>query len=188
VDLDGPASGDGRTLPPGCALPFLILVWLVGLALTVDYVRLAVRAVRVAGWPEVPARVEAAELDDFSDGDGQSQRLHVRFRYEVGGRSFRSDTATVRQRTVLFNDDLFLTSSARNLATARTALRSAAPLPCRVNPADPSEAYLFAVSPREWVEPTLLCAIFGLLPLGTLWFWVRARISARGSATPSSSL
>ncbi len=44
--MPGPAERT-RPLPIGCLFPFLVVLWAFGLAMTVDYARLVVRAVRV---------------------------------------------------------------------------------------------------------------------------------------------
>jgi hypothetical protein len=179
MEPDEDADGVERSLPVGCILPFLLVLWLLGLALTVDWLRLVVRSVQVASWREIPARVEEAGVDDFSDGEGRSERLRVAFRYEVDGRTYHGALATPRQRAWLFPTEGLLRASQDHLRTARAALRAGTPLPCRVNPHDPSEAYLFSMSAAEWIEPTLLAIVLGVLPLAALVAWLRSR---RGGA------
>lgn len=172
------SSEEEQQLPMGCVYPFLAILWIVGLALTVEYVGLVVRSVRLLGYRETPAWIEDAEIVDHSDGDGRNERLRIAFRYEVDGRSHRSETATVRQRSLLFASDGFVTSSAAHLATARAALRSGATLPCLVDPRDPTRAYLFHLRPKDWLEPTILWLLFGVLPLAGPAAWLRRAIPA----------
>lgn len=90
-------------------------------------------------WPEVPARILAAELARDSDSDGGTTfRATARYQYTFAGQSFQGTRVGVGDGAD--NIGAFQKQAYQELASHRD---SGQPFRCYVNPAQPSQAVLY---------------------------------------------
>ena len=152
----------------------------VGAGLGAVTLRTLWRAGQMREWDEIPARVEACELEKHRGSKGDATySVSATYRYTVDGREHTGQR--VGLHTASDNFGSFQKQAYAMLEAART---SGGTVPCRVNPANPDEAILFW---RPRVELLLfqqmLALVFGgigMLLLSWLLFAGRGNILENG--------
>ncbi|MGE9269681.1 MAG: DUF3592 domain-containing protein, partial [Verrucomicrobiales bacterium] len=86
-------------------------------------------------WDEVPCEIERFEIVDEPEGDPPF-RVDLKFRYEVDGVRYEGDRLWLSGNEAEYFDEI-------REAEARIDREGKGPF-CRVNPADPHDAVLFA--------------------------------------------
>ena len=160
-----PATQTGANVGKGCAFVFGA-VWILGwstITLVFDGLLLfnACRQLAALSYPSAPAEITHSEAKD-SDGDGDSKRLEVKYKFSVAGREFTGDKRRYNE-------------TASNDGWAEKAAREEYPvgrkLPAYYNPRDPSDAVL---SPGVLGEDLFLAMFLTPFNLIMLASWIFA--------------
>jgi hypothetical protein len=116
-------------------------------------------------WIEVPAKIEKASLEETRGRKGRSKyKARATYTYEYEGRAFTSERVALNESSDNFGD--FQRRTASLLERHR---QSGKPLPCFVNPEDPSQAILFPQIRWEMISFfSAFAAVFGCVGLGML--------------------
>ncbi len=137
---------------PGCLAVFALPFLAVGLGVGGYAAFTAVRAFRARDWPRVPATLLDARLVTTPGSDTATRRVTARYTYTYLGRSHSGDRVGFHggaDNLGSYHERLF-----RRLDAAR---RAGEPVPCYVDPADPSRAVL---DPGLRVELLLFMGVF----------------------------
>ncbi len=148
ISSEAPSSGKRRWGPLGMAAFFSIFFFAgAGFGYMV-VIRPAMNVMDAKDWIAVPCTIERSGIESHSDDDGTTYSLDMRYRYEYGGRTYRSDRYW------------FTTGSSSNY-NARRAIVNAHPkgkqTTCYIDPDNPGQA----VIDRGWPVDMW----FGLIPL-----------------------
>lgn len=100
------------------------------------------------GWPQVPCVIESSEVESHDSDDGTTYSIEITYRYEVGGREYRSNRYSFIR---------FSSSGYRAKADVVAAHPPGSRAMCFVNPSDPTDAVLW----RGWAGAMW----FGLIPV-----------------------
>ena len=114
-----------------------------------------VRGLHAGTWPQVPARVLSASLEEHGDSDGSTYQAVATYEYEYLGRTHRG--ARVSLHGGSDNIGRFQQQAFAKLDAHR---RSGRPLPCYVNPENPDDAVLY---PHPRLEMLLFEGLFALV-------------------------
>lgn len=153
-----PSSPDGfddpvakRTSPAkaaGCAVAFFSVFLLAGLAFSAFFAWPLLRVFESRSWSRVPCEVLESGVATHPGEDNDTYSVEVLYRYEVGGREYRSDR---------YHFFLGSTSGYEGKARVVEGLPAGTRTTCWVDPEDPTEAVLSRELTLEY--------LFGLLPL-----------------------
>lgn len=149
----------------GCLIGFFAVFLLAGLGFSAFFAVPAWHVVQARSWTPVPCEILASRVETHPGKDNDTYSIEVRYRYEVGGRSYTSDRYT------------FLGGSSSGFEGKKRVvdrLPAGARTTCWVDPEDPSQAvlergftlaYLFGLLPLVFVAVGLGGMVFGLAGL-----------------------
>ncbi|HEY1785804.1 MAG TPA: DUF3592 domain-containing protein [Pirellulales bacterium] len=146
-----------------------------GVFLTWQSAHMLLRATAMRGWQEVPARILDAELIH----DRDMLQAHTEYEYVFDGVAHRNHTISA-DVTTSESPGLYQQNIARLFKEHQT---SGEPIPCYVNPRNPSEAVLFRdLRPGILGTLTLNALLFGTIGLSTLVLVIMAWLESRRTA------
>lgn len=145
----------------GCAIGFFAVFLLAGLGVEALFVWPLYRTIVArTSWTPVPCEVLESFVETHPGDDGDTYSVAVRYRYEVGGRSYESD------RYQFFSGS---TGGYEGKARVVESLPAGSVTTCRVDPENPTSAVLLdRITAEYWLA--LLPLVFVLVGAGGIAF------------------
>jgi hypothetical protein len=162
-----------KALSVGCLVFFALPFLAVGFGVTYWTASTALQYSAMQSWVEVPAKIEKASLEQTRGRKGRSKyKAKATYTYEYEGKTFTGDRVSLHNSSDNFGD-----FQRKTAAQLEERLRTGKPVPCFVNPQDPTESVLYPQIRWEMMAFfTIFAAVFGCVGFGML---TAALVSAR---------
>ena len=150
----------------GCLAGFFAIFFLAGAGFLLFFAVPAYRVISARSWRAVPCTILASGIEEHSGDDGSTYSVSVRFEYEVGGETYRSNRYQFLGGSSGGRDSKEAVVAANRPGDQRT---------CYVNPKDPWDAVLNRSFTTEYLI-ALVPLLFVAVGLGGMYFvWRSAR-------------